>query len=477
MINPGHDKREDISIMRKFLSVMFAFCLMICAGFAGCNHSDSSGTESSDIASSTEPMIKTLSGAVQKGPYLNGTSLTFFELSETLSQTGKSYNAQIKDNSGNYSLNDIAFTSNYVMIKADGFYYDEVTGKVSESLLPLYALSDIEDKTTVNVNLMSHMEKDRIEYLMENGSAFTEAKAQAQQEILHIFSISKTDLPESELLNITEAGDNNGVLLAVSLILQGLRTTAELSELLANIATDIRTDGELNSAQLGTMLINDIARMNLEKIRTNLEARYLEIGLPITIPPFEQFVDAFIQNTTYIRTSGITYPETGAYGVNLLGTQTSFIIEGELCKLSFSAYVPERSSLIIKIVPPTPDYAIKYTTTDFTGWKYEQFYSDKKIDIQLSAVEFDMVCDMEVKVYINPGTYKVEYYENGSATPVKEKQFTVRSSTIASNLPGWATYVHPGISPSILSSSAYTNSGFSSSGASSVYTSSESASS
>jgi len=49
-------------------------------------------------------------------------------------------------------------------------------------------------------------------------------------------------IPDSELLDITKSGDNNAILLAVSLILQGFRSEAELTELLAAISNDIRTD-------------------------------------------------------------------------------------------------------------------------------------------------------------------------------------------------------------------------------------------
>ena len=47
----------------------------------------------------------------------------------------------------------------------------------------------------------------------------------------------------SEYLDISQPGDKNAILLAISVILQGYLSVAELSELLANITTDIREDG------------------------------------------------------------------------------------------------------------------------------------------------------------------------------------------------------------------------------------------
>jgi len=180
-------------------------------------------------------------GVSQKGPFVNGSSLTLFELNESFSQTGKSYNTQILDNLGSFELNNIDIQTSFAKLKADGCYFNEIKNTNSSSI-SLYAISDLSNKSTVNINLLSTLEVSRIEYLISNGTSFTAAKQQAQNEILNIFSIHKTGIPESELLDISQDGDNNAILLAVSLIIQGYRTEAELTQLLGDISTDIRTD-------------------------------------------------------------------------------------------------------------------------------------------------------------------------------------------------------------------------------------------
>lgn len=422
----------------KWFMVLIASTLILMFLSAGCVRTGDSSSISLSEAES-QPVSKSIHGAVQKGPYLNGTSLTFFELSETLSQTGKSYNAQIKSNSGDYELSDILFTSSYVMIKADGFYFNEVTGKVSEAPLTLYAMSDIRDKSMININLLSHMEKDRIDYLVDNGAAFADAKSQAQQEILNIFSISMSDIGESELLTITEQGNGNAALLAVSIILQGYRTTAELSELLANIATDIRTDGVLDSAELGSKLVNDIARIDLEEIRTNIEARYEEIGLQITPPAFESFIQTFLENTSFVATSIIVYDDIGLYGENLLGSKTDFMVDDQLGVYSIEAFVPTNSRLMVRIVPPNADYGVKIGRYNEEEWKISQSFENEKLEMQLQILLTDTKCDAEVKLYINPGDYLIKIYENGAKSPTWTKTVSVRSRTRIDNLPGWAT--------------------------------------
>ena len=201
-----------------------------------------------DEAVSTQMSNYDLQGYVQKGPFINGTAITVSELSDKLVATGKNFTTQIIDNKGAFSLKDVELQSNYVQLMAEGFYFDEVRGDKSSAQLTLFALADVSDVNSVNVNLLSHLEKDRVIYLMqEEEKNFDEAKHQAQQEVLTIFGIEKADMNASELLDISQDGEDNAILLAISAVMQGQNTVAELSELLANIITDIREDGILDS--------------------------------------------------------------------------------------------------------------------------------------------------------------------------------------------------------------------------------------
>ena len=111
---------------------------------------------------------------------------------------------------------DQAERTRYTELMADGFYFNEVSNEASSARLVLYALSDITDKSTLNVNLMSHMEKDRIYSLLDDGADFSDAKAQAQQEILDMFGIEKADMAASELLDIAGEGDDHAILRLLS---------------------------------------------------------------------------------------------------------------------------------------------------------------------------------------------------------------------------------------------------------------------
>jgi len=290
----------------------------------------------------------TLKGVVQKGPFIIGSSITVYEMLPSLAQTGRTFNAEILDNRGSFQIPDLVLISPFASLRADGFYYNEVTGSQSQAQITLYCLSDLSNKTHVNVNLLSHLEKSRIEYLYAQGSTFYDAKSQAEREVLNVFGIHKNNMPESELLDITQSGDNNAILLAISLILQGYRTEGELTELLANISNDLRTDGVLNNISSGTALINDAKylKLHLSEIRHNISTRWNTLGITDTIPNFETYINQFIDSTNYPFTNYIIYPDSGIYGLNMLNNTDSIYINHQ--NYSFSAILPKGSSLTIK---------------------------------------------------------------------------------------------------------------------------------
>jgi hypothetical protein len=366
-----------------------------------------------------------ISGVSQKGPFLNGSSLTVYELDEYFAQTGKSFNTQILDNLGSFELSNITLLTHYAKLKADGYYYNEINNTNSIGPITLYALSDLSNKNTVNVNLLSTLEVSRVEYLIGNGSTFSDAKHLAQQEILNMFFIHKSFMSESELLNISVDGDDNAILLAISLVLQGYRTEAELSQLLGDIATDIRTDGILNSASLGSALINGAKLFDTTQIRSNIENKYSSLGITTVIPHFEKYIKQFLDSCTYTFTNYITFPDNGAYGINILNTKDSIFTMGG--NYSCCANLPVGTNLKIfyqEDTVGTPGMAnIAYETSSVDGWvdispPWRTFKSSKcgLIDLHVNTITYNG----------SPGITTFYFYENNSVTPTRTKKIYVQ---------------------------------------------------
>ena len=268
-----------------------ATCLIILiALFLGCKKVDNS-TGTTPI-----PPIKKdkISGLVQKGPYINGTQIIMYVLDDKLAQTGKVFNTQITDNKGSFQLTNVELSSKFVQLAANGYYFNEASNAITIAPLQLNALTDVTDASTINVNILTHLEKRRVEYLVKSGKTFTEAKKTAQQEIQAIFGIQIAQSTVSEKLDIATAGDANAILLAISLIIQGELSVGDLSELLATISADLEEDGLMTNNSVMTKLRANAKLLHLDSIRQNLVKRYQDLGVTATIPDFEKYINLFL---------------------------------------------------------------------------------------------------------------------------------------------------------------------------------------
>ncbi len=103
--------------------------------------------------------IEILTGYAQKGPFTNGYSIQMNELSSLLDQTGKVFSTQIINNSGAFEFSNINLSSQYVEFIANGYYYNEILASLSTAPLSLYALCDVKDISTININILTHLKK------------------------------------------------------------------------------------------------------------------------------------------------------------------------------------------------------------------------------------------------------------------------------------------------------------------------------
>lgn len=238
----------------------------------------------------------TIGGYIQKGPFITGSTIQIQELNNDMSPNGTTYNVTTEDNFGTYSLSS-NIPADYVEIISTGFYFNEVTGDIADANLTLRSLAAVKDTLDCNVNILTSLAKKRIVYLMNTGGkVYDEARKQAQNEILAIFSITGNDSLDFGNMDISEDGDPNGMLLAVSVILQGDNTVSELSLLVSTIVEDIKTDGILDDVAAKNEIIDNAKYLSLTDIRRNIENRYASLGMSAVIPNFEQYINVVWEN-------------------------------------------------------------------------------------------------------------------------------------------------------------------------------------
>ncbi len=243
-----------------------------------------------------EPIQKSeLAGFVEKGPFINGSSVSIWELDASFSQTGKSFSATT-NNEGFFEItNSMEFASNYVKLSVNGFYFNEVTGEQSSSPIILEAIANIKDRNNINANLITHLEYKRVLYLIsKENKKFTEAKKQAEKELLACFLIVNKDITP-EIASITDNNMQANILVAVSSILlksvEGeVAKDAKFTELINNFRDDLEKDGRI-SEDLKKIIKDASYRLDYMSVKENIKSRYLELGKNVTIGNFHYFID------------------------------------------------------------------------------------------------------------------------------------------------------------------------------------------
>ena len=254
--------------------------------------------------------LEALEGYTQKGPFLKSSTVYLYELNGSLGQTNGNFTSVITSDDGRYKFRTRGLKYPYAMVVVDGYYRNEVTGKTSDAPIRLRAITDVSGRVTgsVNVNLLTHLEYERVNKLATGPGKLKlkEAKQKAQKEILAQFHIDTTMSwnTQSEDMNVFGKSDADAALLAISILLQGEGSANDLSVLLTQISEDMADDGTWNGVgsdsikgAIAIWALNNHGR--LETFRKNVESWNLG-----PVPQFEKYIDVFIEKSLGIESCG-----------------------------------------------------------------------------------------------------------------------------------------------------------------------------
>lgn len=408
-------------IMTKY-KLLIAFLWLIMVFFISCKKD-----EKISVDEANGPGIKTISGKAQKGPYKNGASLIIYELNNSLGQTGKSFSSIINDDAGNFSFNNINLSSNYVLLTATGYYFNEHFNKISEGQLYLESFADVSNISTVNINLLTHIIKPRIEELASTGLDFNSSRIQAQNELLTVMGSNAGVSGNFETFDLS----GNGFLLAMSLLFQrnnsfgyqmGYNYTAELSSLLSNFRSDFANNGVIDNSNIIDTLVYNAQRIDLVDCKSDLQNYYSGLGLNFSGNGFEQYIYNFQKKYTPVLSNNIIYQDSATIMIDAPMAAPPYSYRDNILKMNktqynttthqyvISAIVPYDSTLIIKCTPFNVPYPLSNFGGGNFGWKYSfnsgvYIYEAQRKNVVLSAF-LDSASD----------SIKVEYFNNSSST-------------------------------------------------------------
>ena len=165
---------------------------------------ESNGNSSSSVSSSSKDSKSgygkigksmTIYGLAQNGPYADSSVVKLTALDEsTLESTEQVFTGMVEGGFGGYSVKAESLKSNIAWVSVTGKYLEAKSGRLSEKELTLYALTDLNVHDSVNVNLFTTMEYERVRELVKNKKlSFADAKKQARNELLDAFHVAIKD--------------------------------------------------------------------------------------------------------------------------------------------------------------------------------------------------------------------------------------------------------------------------------------------
>ena len=240
--------------------------------------------------------LDSVKGASQKGPFLSGSKVLVKELRDgrSLTQTGNNFDGKILNDKGEFRITARMLVSQYVMLEANGYYRNEVTGENSNSPLTLFGITDVTGRDIVNINLLTHLEYERVYYLVtKEGYTVKKAKKKAQQEIFDILHIDNSNFSNSEDLSIAGSSDEDGALLAFSILFQGDRSVSQLTELLTRVSTAMEKEGKWEDAASKAEIADWAMAADTSDRLADIRGKVDAWKLGSMVPKFEPYIRNF----------------------------------------------------------------------------------------------------------------------------------------------------------------------------------------
>ncbi len=377
-----------------------------------------------------------INGKIEKGAFVKGSLLFFYEMDSNLAQTGRSFNTTITDNFGSFELNARNLKGRMCRLIADGFYFNEVTGKSSSSRITLTGLTRIDSGEVINVNVLTHLERPRVEYLLSQGLTYDSAKHRALTDVLAVFSFQNPGLKRAEKIALIGNQEENKMLLAISTIIQGFRSESEVTELMNDIAEDLKGDGQISNVDLGNTLRTHAYYLDTTKIVSQVKNKYTDFYSPEIINNINLSSYAnFEQTTPFTLTDEFfSYPEFMPDGIspNILHPQSSKTLN--VCR-STIYMLPEDNTLFLSVgaVQKRGGPGVAMKLVDENGNSFEQGNPFKIYGGNLSiAFPLDQIVpNVKYSIYgiDNITKIKLLFYERGNETVTREETFTLNYTT------------------------------------------------
>ena len=283
------------------LRLMSICALASMAFLAACSSSDDKSVAGGASGDAGVVAVKDLdvAGVSQKGPFVKGSAVTVQGIDcKTMKFTDEVFEGEVKNNMGEFVVEKVNLSTTCAVVAVTGEYRSEMTGKKVSDKLTLRALTNLKDRTHVNVNLLTNLEYERVmHYVAEKGKTFDEAKDLAETEVLVAFGMAG-NTTEFEDLDIFGTSDADATLLAISVLMQGDADVKTLTERMDKFSDSFAESGTWNDDDTKKAIIDWIANAVAEAVMDSIRKNMEDWGFANEVPDFETAVDAFATNVS-----------------------------------------------------------------------------------------------------------------------------------------------------------------------------------
>lgn len=240
----------------------------------------------------TPPSTVEISGVVQKGPLQPGSVITLHELNNKMEQTGKSFDSQIENYDGSYSISE-NLTSNLIEIFSNGYFYNELSNDSSEELT-LSSYYELKPQSKISINIVTSLIKGRLKTLMlEQELSFSEASELATKELLLIYGYSGADIPNFYTVSLQQDSEAAGILLAMSALTLYLANMNNIEPTIqiALLADYLEKNNIAKIEETKNKLLQAHTEIDSSSIDKNISTYFQDHGFDFEAPPLLFFID------------------------------------------------------------------------------------------------------------------------------------------------------------------------------------------
>lgn len=242
-----------------------------------------------------------LKGALQKGPFLLGSSVAVSPVDNAGDPVGQVFNTQTINDLGDFTVQ--LPTAGVVSLEGNGFFFNEVLGELSTAPITLRAYCEVSGGGTYSayLNVITHLSYSRVKTLLAADRSLPDAVREAEAELRDALAIAPQGFdPSARGIDMNMLGgdeDANAYLLAVSAViaktalLRGGPAEATIQELFNQISLELQDDGEIPES-IRVELRQAVLALNPARVMANLLERVEHLGAAVAIPDINRILDS-----------------------------------------------------------------------------------------------------------------------------------------------------------------------------------------